>query len=336
MIFPTKFRFFLSMNLLITISIMVLCSTLYAAEKSKKPRFKKDIIKETFRFDASTKATVPLKDLMQGCPERDCIPAIDKPKFVSMKQASFLTPNDLVIVASYNNITKIYSRNMLESHEIVNDWFGSLPVAVTFCPLCGTAVAVVRMVDGQPTEFGVSGVLHNSDLVMYDRRTNSLWGQLTSRAIVGDKTGTQLRKISAQLMSWPQAQESYPQAKVLSTDTGYDYNYLKPNYQKYYDSDKVVFPVSSFDARANAKQVVYGISLEGKNIAFTQDFLEQNKSIDQPFNDVVIHIENKGNGNISAVNKESGEAVPITHSYWFAWYNFHPNTVLFGGKQVVK
>jgi len=333
MIVQTRPQFIKKMNLIVSILLVVFCVSLNAAESVKKPRFKKNIIKETFKFNSSTKATVALEDLKQGCPDRDCIPAINKPKFIPIEEAEFLTAEDLVIVASYKGITKIYSRNMLESHEIVNDWFGSLPIAVTFCPLCGTAVATVRIVDGQPTEFGVSGVLHNSDLVMYDRRTNSLWGQLSSTAIVGEKTGTKLRKISAQLMTWPQAKQTYPKAKVLSTDTGYDYNYLKPNYQKYYDSDKVVFPVSSFDARAKAKQVVYGISLNGKSIAFTEAYLEKNNTFDQPFDDAVIHIENKGNGDVSAHSKESREAIPITRSYWFAWYNFHPNTVLFSGKE---
>ncbi len=315
------------------IVVMTFFATISSTEAQQKPRFETNIIQQTFKFDKNTKASVGLTDLKQGCPKRDCIPAIDNPKFIPLKAAKFLTNEDFVIVASYKNETKIYSRNILESHEIVNDWFGSLPVAVTFCPLCGTAVATIRIVDGQPTEFGVSGLLHNSDLVMYDRRTNSLWGQLSSTAIVGEKTGTKLRKISAQLMTWPQAQIAYPNAKVLSTDTGYSYNYLKPNYQKYYDSDKIIFPVSSFDARTNAKQVVYGISIEGKSIAFTEQFLEDNNSIDQPFNDILIHIENKGNGDVSAFQKDSGDVVPITRSYWFAWYNFHPNTVLFGGKK---
>ncbi len=238
----------------------------------------------------------------------------------------------MVIVASYQGIDKIYSRNILESHEIVNDWLGSLPVAVTFCPLCGSAVAAVRIVDGKVSEFGVSGVLHNSDLVMYDRNTESLWGQITATSIVGEKTGTRLRKIPALLMTWEQARKSYPKAEVLSTDTGYDYNYDKVNYQKYYDNDKVVFPVSLSDARANSKQIVYGISLNGQSIAFTEDYLEKNTAFVQSLAGSSIQITNKGNGIVTAVDKKSGEALPVTHVYWFAWYNFHPKTVLFGGK----
>ncbi len=327
-----KSHYLTNFKILTAISLLLMLSITTAEEAKIKPRFQKNIIKETFKFDEKTKATVALSELKQGCPERDCIPAIDKPKFVTIANASFMNKEDIVIVASYKEEHKIYSRNILEIHEIVNDWFGSLPVAVTFCPLCGSAVAAVRIVDGQPTEFGVSGVLHNSDLVMYDRKTNSLWGQITTTAIVGEKTGTKLRKISAQLMSWPQAIETYPTAKVLSTDTGFDYSYDKPNYQKYYNSDKVIFPVSNLDARANSKEIVYGISINGQNMAFTETYLEKNTSFDQTFNDVVIHIENRGNGDVSAKYKKTGEVIPITHSYWFAWYNFHPNTVLFGGK----
>lgn len=308
-------------------------SSIYSADRSSKPGFKTDILRQTFRFNADTKKSVSLRDLKQGCPARDCIPSIDKPKFVPLDKVDFLTDDEFVIVVNYDGETKIYSRNILEHHEIVNDWFGSLPVAVSFCPLCGSAVAVVRIVDGKVTEFGVSGVLHNSDLVMYDRNTHSLWGQLTGTAIVGKKTGTKLRKLSAQLMRWKQAKNTYKNAKVLSKDTGFNFSYDKVAYQKYYDSDKVVFPISLSDARANKKSVVYGISVHGENIAFTESYLKKHPEFEQKIAGINLKISSPAEGDVRVKNKDTGENLVVTHAYWFAWFNFHPKTILIGGKK---
>ena len=317
---------------LIILSIF-LASSIYSADRSSKPAYKTNILRKTFRFNAKTKKSVSLRDLQQGCPARDCIPSIDKPKFVPVDKADFLTDDEYVIVVNYDGKTKIYSRNILEHHEIVNDWFGSLPVAVSFCPLCGTAVAVVRIVDGKVSEFGVSGVLHNSDLVMYDRNTNSLWGQLTGTAIVGEQTGTRLRKISAQLMRWKQARKTYKNAMVLSKDTGFNFSYDKVAYQKYYDSDKVVFPISLSDARANKKTVVYGISIDGENIAFTESYLKKHPAFEQKIAGINLKISSRAEGDVRATNKNTGENLVVTRAYWFAWYNFHPRTILIGGKK---
>ncbi len=323
---------FFILFVLMAVSSLVAVSSL-ATGNPGRPGFKTNILRKTFRFNADTKKSVSLRDLKQGCPARDCIPSIDKPRFVAVDKANFLTDDEYVIVVNYDGKTKIYSRNILEHHEIVNDWFGSLPVAVTFCPLCGSAVAVVRIVDGKATEFGVSGVLHNSDLVMYDRNTHSLWGQLTGTAIVGEKTGTRLRKLSAQLMRWKLAKKTYKKAQVLSKDTGFNFSYNKVAYQKYYDNAKVIFPVSLSDARANRKAVVYGISVNGKNIAYTEDYLKKNPDFKQKIAGINLQISTRGEGDVRAKNIDSGEDLPVTHAYWFAWYNFHPKTILVGGKK---
>jgi len=316
-------------HFLILITLGCLLNPLNAANKRQ---FKKDILKETFHFDKNTKASVSLNDLKQGCPKRDCIPSIDKPKFVNLQKVDFMAADEVVITTSYQGQTKIYSRNILESHEIVNDWFGSLPVAVTFCPLCGSAVAIVRIIDGNVTEFGVSGVLHNSDLVMYDRKSNTLWGQLDARAIMGTHTGKKLRKISAQMMTWQQAKESYPKALVLSKNTGFPFEYNKVSYQKYYDSDRVVFPVSSFDARANKKAIVYGFKIGKFDVAFTQQYLQKNPEFEQNIGMHKIKVKRSTAGHVEIIDKSTGESLVVTHAYWFAWYNFHPKTLLFGGK----
>src|SRR3546814_872206 len=128
-----------------------------------------NVLSETFGFDENTPAEVPLSELIQGCPARDCIPAIENPKFVSAEQADFLADDDIVLAISVDGVHRAYPTAILSRHEIVNDTIAGQPIAITYCPLCGSGAAFSRRIDGEVTTFGVSGVLHNSDLVLYDR-----------------------------------------------------------------------------------------------------------------------------------------------------------------------
>jgi hypothetical protein len=112
-----------------------------------------------------------LDTVFQGCPQRDCIPSIDRPKFLKTSDVGFLDGNDIVLSLTHENVTRAYPTRILDRHEIVNDTFGATPVAVTYCPLCGSGLAFVRVLDGEEVQLGVSGLLHNNDLIMYDRKT---------------------------------------------------------------------------------------------------------------------------------------------------------------------
>jgi hypothetical protein len=157
---------------------------LLTASANAQRSFELDILTETFGFDASTKKSVALSDLHQGCPARDCIPSIDNPKYVSAEEATHVADDDLVITLSYKGEYRAYPSKILDHHEIVNDTVVGDPLAITWCPLCGSAVGIRRTVAGTTTEFGVSGVLYNSDLVLYDRATETLWDQIEAKGIV--------------------------------------------------------------------------------------------------------------------------------------------------------
>ena len=134
----------------------------------------------------SDRAKISLEDLQQGCPVKDCIPSIDDPVYLTVEEAdSELNPNDRIFGVSHNGEAKAFPQRIMNWHEIVNTFMGDTPVAITFCPLCGTAETFVREVNGEIAEFGVSGKLYNSDLVMYDRNEGSLWQQITGEAIIG-------------------------------------------------------------------------------------------------------------------------------------------------------
>ncbi len=173
-----------------------------------------------FSTDFAT-ASVPLDEFQSGGPPKDGIPAIDDPKFISQQEAdSFLEPNEPVAVVEIDGVARAYPIQILVWHEIVNDEINGQPVSVTYCPLCNSTVAFSRELDGQVLDFGTTGRLRNSDLVMYDRQTESWWQQLTAEAVVGELTGSELEVLPSQILSWKELMRAYPDADVLSRDTG--------------------------------------------------------------------------------------------------------------------
>jgi len=137
---------------------------------------------------------VPARLIQGGGPPRDGIPSIDAPRFVAADVAKNISATDRVLGLHVNNIAKAYPIRILNHHEIVNDRFATMPVAITFCPLCGTGIAFDAVVDGKARKFGVSGLLYNSDVLMYDRETESLWSQILGKAVNGPSKGQAPRR----------------------------------------------------------------------------------------------------------------------------------------------
>jgi len=181
-----------------------------------------------------TKHAVPLSQFEDGGPPRDGIPPIDHPRPVSLQAGDrFLAPREPVIAVRIGGQARAYPEQVLVWHEIVNDTLGRRPIAVTYCPLCNSALAFDRRVGARTLTFGTTGKLRNSDLVMWDRQTQSWWQQLTGTALVGHYTGAQLRPIDAQVLSWAQFKAAYPHGTVLSRRTGFDRPYGQNPYVGY-------------------------------------------------------------------------------------------------------
>ena len=188
---------------------------------------------ESWRTDF-TRHTVPLDEITSGGPPKDGIPAIDHPRFVSVRQADrWLGDREPVAVVRIGTTARIYPLQVLIWHEIVNDEVGGIPVSVTFCPLCNTTLAFDRRFDGKVLDFGTTGRLRNSDLVMYDRQTESWWQQATGEGIVGQYAGRKLTFIPAPVMNWKAAQAAVPDAQVLSRETGFSRPYGRNPYAGY-------------------------------------------------------------------------------------------------------
>ncbi len=185
------------------------------------------------RTDTSN-ALVPLDEIISGGPAPDGIPAIDRPAFVGPADAAaWLVAKEPVLALEISGDARAYPLQILMWHEIVNDVVGCVPVTVTYCPLCNSGIAFERVVDGTTLDFGTSGKLYKSDLVMYDRQSHSLWAQMEGRAIVGTRAGTRLKLIPANTVSFEEWRAIHPAGKVLSRDTGHTRSYGANPYESY-------------------------------------------------------------------------------------------------------
>ena len=205
-----------------------------------------------------------------GCPARDCIPSIDQPEFETPPEAQgWLKPTDLVVSVTYNGVTKAYPVKILNWHEIVNDDFNGEPLAITFCPLCNSALVFRRpIVDGKILAFGVSGRLYKSDLVMYDRQTASFWSQIEGRAIIGPLAGQRLEYVPMEMMTWQKWQERHDVAWVLARPTVYTAVGGQPGRPKPAQSQESEEPQASWRGQAGKPQII-----DPSGAALSREFL---------------------------------------------------------------
>jgi hypothetical protein len=236
---------------------------------------------DAWRTDFSKRA-VDLAEIVPGGPSKDGIPPIDRPRFIRISEATWLAPREPVLVVGSGARTKIYPLQILIWHEIVNDVVGAQPVAVTYCPLCNTALVFDRRVGGTLLDFGTTGRLRHSDLVMYDRQTESWWQQATGEAIVGEMTGRRLAHVEAQMVAWRDARARHPDALVLSRETGFQRPYGRNPYVRYDGDGKG--PIAAFfarkpDARLPPMERVVTIDRTGTSVAYPFGRLRQTRVI---------------------------------------------------------
>lgn len=270
--------------------------------------------------------------IMPGGPPKDGIPAIDKPQFESAAQAGWLKPDDRVLGIWHNGIARAYPIAILNWHEIVNDRFDDQPVVVTYCPLCGSGVVYRSEVGGRALNFGVSGLLYNSDVLLYDRQTDSLWSQLHHRAITGPMKGKVLTPLAASHSRWQDWLARYPESQVLSRETGTERDYSRNPYGDYDDSALLYFPVEFMSQAYHPKERVIGVELNGVTRAYP--FSELARRGEQgEFNDTFagteLRIVYDAVARDAQVYLADGQPLPVVNLFWFAWYAFHPGTEVF-------
>ncbi|KEQ57062.1 hypothetical protein AAA799E16_00627 [Marine Group I thaumarchaeote SCGC AAA799-E16] len=314
------------------------------------------------------KHLIPLDKIKGGGPPKDGIPSIDDPVFATISDSQFMSDSDTVIGLEINGEAKAYPLFILVWHEIVNDKVGDVPVSVTYCPLCYTNQVFERIINGQEVEFGTSGKLYNSNLLMYDRLTESYWSQALGIAVKGELTGYQLNLVPFDVITWGDWKALHPDTLVLTTDTGHLRSYATDPYGNYYTEPRIMFPVEHSDDRMHPKEIIIGFNQDDVSKAFKQSDIESEIVINDsvgtiPVMLISLYSENSrafertidGNvldfqyldGKIIDLQSNSEwnydglaisgqyegkqlERLPIEPGFWFEWVAFHPQTLVYG------
>ncbi|MBK1671267.1 hypothetical protein CKO28_25025 [Rhodovibrio sodomensis] len=276
------------------------------------------------------------RDAMQsGGPGKDGIPSIDDPVFIEAHAADSLDDGDIVFgIEPERDRPKAYPQKILVQHEIANDRVDGTGLAVTYCPLTGTAIGFAR----QDITFGVSGRLLNSNLVMYDRASDTWFPQVLSVGIKGPHTGAFLREYPMVWTTWGRWRRKHPDTRVLSTDTGYFRNYQRDPYGSYnpvagyYEPDsRLMFPVLNRDNRFPAKHMVLGARTSGGAAAFSLDRLSKDGRIEAEVGGERLVARYEADLDTGYVHRKgaSGERITAFQAMWFAWYAFYPETAVY-------
>ncbi|MDE0243603.1 MAG: DUF3179 domain-containing protein [Candidatus Kaiserbacteria bacterium] len=266
----------------------------------------------------TTLASINLNDVLSGGVRKDGIPAITDPVFLPLAETD-VRESARGILVQHNGMSRFYPYSILVWHEIVNDTLDDLSIAVTYCPLCDSALVFDRLVQGTLLQFGVSGLLFESNLLMYDTATESLWSQSNRRSVVGTYTGTELSLVPFQVLRLSEVREKYPTTEVLSTDTGYARNYGDTPYDGYTDTEQTLFPISITDKRFPAKDIFYVIPFRGRSLAARyHDISEGTTSFS--VDSFAITITRDGD---EIVAQHGNELLPGYFELWFSWAVHH-------------
>lgn len=269
---------------------------------------------------------LPREDIVSGGVPQDGIPAITDPPMTHASESRFLQPSDRVAGVVIEGDARAYPLKVLTRHEIVNDQVGGTPVAVTYCPLCDSVALFDRRTDEGVLEFGVSGLLFNSNVLMYDRGAGrgGLWSQLMAQGVSGPGSGTQLKPLPVELTTWRDWVERYPDTKILHVEPQQQRDYRRDPYGRYHASRNLMFPVKPLSRRLPLKERVLGIWTDAAARAYPLSALERLKS---PLTDeldgrkfTIVFNPQAGSARVS----EADDGVHWMYSYWFGWYAFHP------------
>jgi hypothetical protein len=290
------------------------------------------------------KRSVELSEIEPGGPPKDGIPPIDTPRFETALNVDWLRDREPLIAVTHEGVTRGYPLQILVWHEIVNDTLAGRPIAVTFCPLCNTAIVFDRRVDGRILDFGTTGKLRESDLVMYDRQTESWWQQFSGEAIVGAYTGTELEQIAAAIVAWREFRETHPESEVLSRDTGVARDYGSNPYTGYDDVDSppIFGAANADDDRLPPKERVVYVAVGDDALAVPFPVLKRRRTVRADVGGTTVTVRwrpgvasaldastiAKGRDVGAAEVTVDGEAYPFSEPFWFAVAAFRDDVVV--------
>lgn len=286
-------------------------------------------------------AIIPRNEIRSGGPPKDGIPALTNPAVIRAQDAAYLNATDRVAGVVIGEEARAYPLKILNYHEVVNDRLGSVPIAVTYCPLCDSVAVFDRREQpavgarGGVLEFGVSGLLYNSNVLMYDRggRPESLWSQVAAQGVSGPGARKELKTLPVELTSWQDWHARHPNTTVLSERTGHARNYQVNPYRAYFAGQSLMFPVRPMSNRLPAKAPVLGVWAGGKARAYPLSaFDPRGETLDQELAGKRFRLIYDGQHKAVRV-ASADEGIQWMYSFWFAWYAFRPHTDVYEGKR---
>lgn len=271
--------------------------------------------------------TIPIEEIRRGCFKQDCIPSVDNPTFVSPSDlAGVLDPESIGIALSYKDENRFYPFPMLETHELVNDVIAGDPVLISYCPLCGAGIVFDRSIDGEAVEFGVSGMLWQSNLLMYNRAASqieqNLWSQVLGQAVVGNRAGERLQIIASDIMQFGEWKNKHPDGVVLTTGAPQD-----PYQGAYFEVAQSFNP--GFDplvASISPDTYVYGIVVQGQSVAVIKEDISIGSHTFE-FTDIKVTATVSESGEV-VFTDETGGILSDVEGFWFSWQSAHPDTII--------
>ena len=271
--------------------------------------------------------SIPVAEILSGGPPRDGIPALDRPPTLPQGRADW-SDDELVLGVVVAGQARAYPVAILNWHELVNARRGAEPILVSFCPLCGTGMVFSRRDGTAVRSFGVSGLLYQSDLLMYDRATESLWSQISAEAVSGPLLGRRLRLLRARIAQWGQWRRDHPDTTVLSRATGHRRNYSRSPYRGYAESERLFFP-APVDRRYHPKMPTLGLRIRGQGSRAypASEVARSDGSVEEDFLSRAVRVSYDPDGKIFDV--EAPPEIEVVEGFWFAWAAFHPDTSVY-------
>ena len=272
-------------------------------------------------------ADIPVDEILAGGPARDGIPALTDPDVLPATAADW--PDDSIVMGVVRNgEARAYPVAILDWHELVNDSLGGEAILVTYCPLCGTGLVFDRKLDGASRTFGVSGLLYKSDVLFYDRETESLWSQIESRAVTGPERGKRLALLRSEQVQWGAWRAKHPRTTVLSRKTGHARDYGRSPYAGYSTSERLFFP-ASFDRRYMAKMPTVGVRVAGGTARAypAVEIMRAGGRVEESFEGHRLQVAYDTETQVFDV--EAPGEVEVIEGYWFAWSAFHPESTVY-------
>jgi hypothetical protein len=286
---------------------------------------------EVLTLDTSTLKTVRQlsvinveTELFQTSLSKNEIPAVENPRFSEGEDISICTPiDDPVLIVKYNEIVRVYPRQILEKHIAVNDMFGTTPLLITYSPLSEHYAVYLREVNGKELIFGVSGLLYKNVDLLFDSKTESLWSQLDGNVLVGSLIGAYLEPITTiEISTLSKALISYPDAQYMNYDTGFRLDYASKPFEEYRSNNKVIEDVEFYSNEYEAKKVIWAFLIN--EVPFHTD-LKTDGSFEFNVSGQIFTLNKLGN-QVQLID-QSSKSYPIFPIYWFVWYDNYPKTI---------